>query len=139
MGTVEIHEYDHEWPESFRDTASQLRMALGERAARIDHIGSTSVPGLASKDIIDVQVTVEHGSGLDNVARVLEEAGWIPGAGISSDHLVPGWPPDERTRRKLFFHVLVRLRRSPAIFSVILKDGISCSARSVVTAWPVRT
>jgi GrpB-like predicted nucleotidyltransferase (UPF0157 family) len=119
VGNVEIHEYDHEWPESFRDIASQLRMALGERAARIDHIGSTSVPGLASKDVIDVQVTVEHGSELENVASVLEETGWIPGAGISRDHLVPGWPLDERTRRKLFFNEPLGSRHAHAHVRVL--------------------
>src|SRR5438105_2058781 len=52
-----ISEYDPAWPERFRAYAAALRGELGARAARIDHIGSTSVPGLAAKDVIDVQVS----------------------------------------------------------------------------------
>ena len=102
VGTLEIREYDQGWPDAFRDAAGRLRIALGENIDRIDHIGSTSVPGLASKDVIDIQVSVEHGTGLDSVARVLAEAGWTLWRGIASDHAVPGSPPDERAWRKVF-------------------------------------
>jgi GrpB-like predicted nucleotidyltransferase (UPF0157 family) len=103
VGTFGIREYDQGWPDAFRDAAVRLRMALGESADRIDHIGSTSVPGLASKDVIDIQVSVEQGADLDNVARVLEEAGWLLGPpGIHSDHPVPGLPPNDRAWRKVF-------------------------------------
>jgi GrpB-like predicted nucleotidyltransferase (UPF0157 family) len=106
VGTFEILEYDRGWPDAFRDAANRLRMALGESADRIDHIGSTSVPGLASKDVIDIQVSVEPGTDLETVARVLEEAGWTF-RGISSDHAVAGLSPDERAWRK------VNLREPP--------------------------
>jgi GrpB-like predicted nucleotidyltransferase (UPF0157 family) len=55
---IVIVDYRPEWPEEFARIAAGLRGALGELALRIDHIGSTSVPGLSAKDIIDVQVTV---------------------------------------------------------------------------------
>jgi GrpB-like predicted nucleotidyltransferase (UPF0157 family) len=45
------------WVEEFRETGGALRAALGELALRIDHIGSTSVPGLGAKDCVDLQVT----------------------------------------------------------------------------------
>jgi hypothetical protein len=76
VGSYEIREYDQGWPDAFRDAASLLRMTLGESVDRIDHIGSTSVPGLASKDVIDIQVSVQRDNDLDSVARALEEAGW---------------------------------------------------------------
>jgi dephospho-CoA kinase len=50
--------YDPGWPAAFTDLAGQLAAALGPVAVGIDHIGSTSVPGLAAKDCIDVQVRV---------------------------------------------------------------------------------
>ncbi len=53
-----IVEYRPQWPEEFTKIASPLWKALGELALRIDHSGSTSVPALAAKDVIDVQVTV---------------------------------------------------------------------------------
>ena len=56
--TVTIVDYRETWPAEFRDLAAALRSAFGPAALRIDHIGSTAVPGLAAKDVIDVQVTV---------------------------------------------------------------------------------
>jgi GrpB-like predicted nucleotidyltransferase (UPF0157 family) len=54
---VAISPYREAWPAEFTRIAESLRRVLGARALRIDHIGSTSVPGLAAKDRIDVQVT----------------------------------------------------------------------------------
>ncbi|NQV05693.1 GrpB family protein [bacterium] len=56
---IEIVPYRAEWPAEFGDVADGIRSLLGTRALRIDHVGSTSVPGLAAKDIIDVQVMLE--------------------------------------------------------------------------------
>jgi GrpB-like predicted nucleotidyltransferase (UPF0157 family) len=55
---VAVVEYQERWPAEFRQLADQLRGALGHLAIEIDHVGSTSVPGLAAKDCIDVQVRV---------------------------------------------------------------------------------
>jgi GrpB-like predicted nucleotidyltransferase (UPF0157 family) len=48
---VEIVAYREVWPAEFREIVAGLHAALGDRALRIDHIGSTSVPGLPAKDI----------------------------------------------------------------------------------------
>ena len=58
INPIVIVEYRPEWPEEFTEVARPIHEALGELALRVDHIGSTAVPGLAAKDIIDVQVTV---------------------------------------------------------------------------------
>lgn len=55
---IVIVDYRAEWAEEFVQLARPLGEALGDLAIRIDHIGSTAVPGLAAKDIIDMQVTV---------------------------------------------------------------------------------
>ncbi len=55
---VEIVEYDAKWKDLFAAQAAQLRESLGSTAMRIDHIGSTSIVGLAAKPIIDVQISV---------------------------------------------------------------------------------
>ena len=55
---VRIAGYDPAWPGRFAGLASGLRAALGPVAQRIDHIGSTAVPGLAAKPIIDIQISV---------------------------------------------------------------------------------
>lgn len=100
MGDVEIREYDPGWPAAFRDIAGRLRAALGDIAVRIDHVGSTSVPGLASKDVIDVQVSVADETGLGLTASSLEAEAWLRAAGMNADHEVAGSSTDERDWRK---------------------------------------
>jgi GrpB-like predicted nucleotidyltransferase (UPF0157 family) len=56
--SIVIAEYDPKWPEQFAAEERRVRRALGALALRIDHVGSTSVPGLAAKPVIDIQVTV---------------------------------------------------------------------------------
>jgi GrpB-like predicted nucleotidyltransferase (UPF0157 family) len=55
---VAIVDYQPQWPADFDQLAAQLREAMGQAAVAIDHVGSTSVPGLPAKDCIDVQVRV---------------------------------------------------------------------------------
>jgi len=55
---VVIVAYDPEWSETFRRLGRRLRSVLGGTAIRIDHVGSTAVPGLDAKPVIDVQVSV---------------------------------------------------------------------------------
>jgi GrpB-like predicted nucleotidyltransferase (UPF0157 family) len=57
--SVEVLEYDDAWPARFTAEADQIRAALGPELRRIDHVGSTSVPGLAAKPIIDIALSVE--------------------------------------------------------------------------------
>ena len=52
--------YDPRWPAEFEAERDRIQMALGALALRIDHHGSTAVPGLAAKPIIDIQVSVER-------------------------------------------------------------------------------
>ncbi len=54
----EVTDYNPDWPAQFRAWRDRLAAALGQAAVRIDHVGSTSVPGLAAKPVIDVQVSV---------------------------------------------------------------------------------
>src|SRR6516165_6349088 len=51
--------YDRRWPSDFAVLALRIQDALGPMAVRVSHVGSTSVPGLAAKDCIDVQVEVQ--------------------------------------------------------------------------------
>jgi GrpB-like predicted nucleotidyltransferase (UPF0157 family) len=57
--------YDSRWPGEFEAERGRIRAALGVLARRIDHHGSTAVPGLAAKPIIDIQVSVERLDPLD--------------------------------------------------------------------------
>ena len=70
---IVIADYDPAWPRRFEAERARIAGALGERALRIEHIGSTSVPGLAAKPIVDVLVEV---AALDDAAG-LEPAGYV--------------------------------------------------------------
>jgi GrpB-like predicted nucleotidyltransferase (UPF0157 family) len=58
--TVTVHPYDPRWPAAFALIAAELHSALGDVARAVDHIGSTSIPGMPAKDCIDVQVRVDR-------------------------------------------------------------------------------
>jgi 16S rRNA processing protein RimM len=55
---IEVVDYDPEWPKMFEAEASRLQEAFGDVPVRIEHVGSTSVPGLAAKPSVDIQVSV---------------------------------------------------------------------------------
>ena len=77
MATVAIVDYDPSWPDQFEQLAAALRRRLGDAAVGIDHIGSTAVPGLAAKDVIDLQVTVASLADADRLAPAFEAAGFL--------------------------------------------------------------
>jgi GrpB-like predicted nucleotidyltransferase (UPF0157 family) len=58
--TLQIVPYDPGWPRAFGAERDRIAAALGQVAVRIDHHGSTSLPGLAAKPVIDIQISVER-------------------------------------------------------------------------------
>lgn len=102
MSLIEIVRSDPTWPAQFQTVAGPLRAALGALALRIDHIGSTAVPGLAAKDIVDVQVTVAE-LDRDELVPRLQALGWQWLEHISDDHLPPGRDDEPAEWAKLIF------------------------------------
>ncbi|MGC4044056.1 MAG: GrpB family protein [Armatimonas sp.] len=84
--------YNPDWPGEFARLGGNLRHVLGELALRIDHIGSTSVPNLAAKDIIDIQITVDSLS--EELDSALKSAGYQRFKDIVQDHVPPGASAD---------------------------------------------
>ena len=80
-----IVEYDPGWPVRAERLAARLRLAGGARALRVDHIGSTSVPGLAAPDLIELQVTVASLDDADALAEPLADAGFPPAPEFDGD------------------------------------------------------
>src|SRR5215467_12271450 len=72
-----IADYNPQWPELFQREADRIRAALGDRALRIEHTGSTAVPGLAAKPIIDVLLVVGDSGAEDSYVPALEAAGYV--------------------------------------------------------------
>ena len=73
---IEIKDYDERWPEVFRAHAERIAQSLGAVAMQVEHIGSTSVPGLGAKPIIDVLVVVEDSANEVSYLPKLEAAGY---------------------------------------------------------------
>ncbi|SUX54300.1 GrpB family protein [Chromobacterium vaccinii] len=106
---IEIVPHQPRWAAEFQTIASQLRAALGELALRIDHIGSTAVPGLAAKDVIDAQITVAE---LDeHMANRLSAAGFERKP-FNRDHLPPGRDDAPEQWSKFFFREPAGQRRA---------------------------
>lgn len=73
---IEVVAYEHRWPRDAEESADQLRAALGDLAEDVQHIGSTAVPGLAAKPIIDLAVAVATGR-QDQAADTLGRLGCV--------------------------------------------------------------
>jgi GrpB-like predicted nucleotidyltransferase (UPF0157 family) len=77
--------YDPKWPDRFQQEAERIRRALGEQALRIEHVGSTSVPGLPAKPIIDILLVVADS------AKETEYVAALEGAAYKLHVREPGW------------------------------------------------
>ena len=75
-GRISIVGYDPEWPELFKREADRVRSTLGGRVIRIEHVGSTSAPGLAAKPTIDIVLEVPDSADESSYLPALETAGY---------------------------------------------------------------
>ncbi|GIN12995.1 hypothetical protein J26TS2_28620 [Shouchella clausii] len=73
---VTLLEYDPEWPNQFDREASRIRSVLGNKALQLEHVGSTSVPGLCAKPIIDILLVVNDSADETTYVPDLEKAGY---------------------------------------------------------------
>lgn len=73
---IEVAEPDPTWPQQYEDLAGRIRAALGWRALQLEHVGSTSVPELAAKPIIDIDLTVADPDREPDYVPALETIGF---------------------------------------------------------------
>jgi GrpB-like predicted nucleotidyltransferase (UPF0157 family) len=73
---IEIRDYDPQWPALYRREEERIRAALGDRALVLEHAGSTSVPGLPAKPLIDIVLEVRDSSDEASYVPDLEAAGY---------------------------------------------------------------
>ena len=71
-GTIDLVDYDRAWPDLFTRESERIRSTLGNVARALEHVGSTSVPGLAAKPIIDIALAVSVSA---------NEAAYVPALG----------------------------------------------------------
>lgn len=76
IGGPRLTEYDQTWPRQADRLAARVLLAVGATAVRVDHIGSTAVPGLPAKDVIDLQLAVRSIEDADAIADALADAGF---------------------------------------------------------------
>ena len=74
---IALVEYDPSWPRLFAREAERIRVVLGDTARCIEHVGSTSVPGLAAKPIIDILLIVANSADEPSYVPQLEAAGYV--------------------------------------------------------------
>lgn len=103
---IRIVPYKPAWQGEFTAIGAEIRAALGGAALAVHHIGSTSVPGLAAKDVIDVQVTVADLNA--PLRQPLEYAGFTFRDDILRDHAPPGMTPGPGELEKRYFQRLER-------------------------------
>lgn len=92
---------DTRWPDRARLLAARVSRAAG--SGRVDHIGSTAVPGLPAKDVIDLQLSVSDLAEADQLASALAAAGFVRVAAVVAD--TPHPPDDDRARWTKRLHV----------------------------------
>jgi GrpB-like predicted nucleotidyltransferase (UPF0157 family) len=77
MRPIVIVDYDNEWPDRFEELALQVKNALGNGALSVEHIGSTAVPGLAAKPIVDMLLVVHDVTDEGAYVTPLEQEGFV--------------------------------------------------------------
>jgi GrpB-like predicted nucleotidyltransferase (UPF0157 family) len=107
---ITIVEHQPSWSAEYAAISSRLRAALGESALRIDHIGSTAVPKLCAKDVIDIQVCVATLN--DEIVKTLQQANFVFRPDISSDHIPAGQSSNPSDWEKRYFNAPVGERRA---------------------------
>ena len=142
---IVIAPYSPTWPERFAEEASTIRESLGGLVNRIDHVGSTSVPGLAAKPVIDIQVSVPSLQPLSRLGERLSPIGYthVPDADQEFERTYPlfrkpaDWPStfhlhactagSEMERRHLAFRDYLRDHSDIADEYVRLKRQLAAS------------
>jgi len=98
-GRVELRPYDRRWPALFTEEAARLREALGERIGEIEHIGSTAVPGLIAKPLLDMMASMTALPAPEEVKLILRRLGYEErgDGGVEGRSLFAKGPPERRT------------------------------------------
>lgn len=143
-GAVRVVPYDRRWPSLFITMTSQLRAKLADRVLDIEHVGSTAVPGLSAKPILDILIGVARFDEALRLVPVVGELGFehrpheeIPDrhyfrrleGGRSTHHLSLAEPDSRFYRRTLAFRDA--LRRNPG-----LRDEYEALKRGLAEMYP---
>ncbi len=137
---VEVQSYQTDWPARFKEEAAALEAVFGDLALSFHHFGSTAVPGLSAKPIIDILVIVSDIDAVDELIPKLQELGYhavgeygIPGrrffykgtSDLRSHHLHAYQSGDPQILRHLAFRDYMRAHPKPALEYAHLKEKLA--------------
>lgn len=140
-GAITIVPYDALWPALFAAEAERIRAAFGDETARIEHVGSTAIPGLAAKPVIDIQISVRSlAPRAEHIAR-LKSIGYLhvflgpfdlvypffqrPAEWPSTHHVHLCLANSQEERRHLAFRDYLRSHRPVADEYAVLKRRLA--------------
>ncbi len=132
-GTPAIVPYDEMWPAQGRRLGARAALAAGPRGLAVEHIGSTAVPGMRAKDVIDLQLAVRSLRDGDAIQPALEDAGFPRASGDWSDR-PKATDPDPAHWQKRFHgsadpgrvvHLHIREKGSPGWrYALLFRDWL---------------
>jgi GrpB-like predicted nucleotidyltransferase (UPF0157 family) len=102
--------YQPAWPHEFVELAQRLRDVAGPNLLEINHIGSTAVPGLCAKDVLDVQIQVSSIAAVGSLTQQLRRAGFQKGESMTCD-IFHGLPPQSSELSKYYMREPLGERR----------------------------
>jgi len=142
---IEIVDYKPSWPQEFTEIKQRLLQALGDLAISIDHIGSTSVPRLAAKDRIDIQITVADLSAETDsrLIAALTALDYVYRPHIQADHQPPDDPHSSQAWQKRLFreadgqratNIHVRIAGNPnQRYPILFRDYLRAHPKQAAT------
>ncbi len=137
--TAVIVPADLNWPRQFHRLAERIRHAVGDLG--VDHIGSTAVRGLAAKDVIDLQLTVDSLEQADALGPAITDAGFPTVRGIDADRPKPSLPDPGQWGKRLHAsadpgrpaHLHLRVAGSPGWrYALLFRDWLRADAAELV-------
>ncbi len=132
-GPARLVDPDPTWPDQARRLAARVAAAAGERGRGVEHIGSTAVPGLAAKDVVDLQLAVDSLDDADALAGALAAAGFPARPEITADRPKPDRPQPDRWGKRYHasadpgrpVHLHVRVHGSPGwTYALRMRDWL---------------
>ncbi|OAB28356.1 hypothetical protein PMSD_22800 [Paenibacillus macquariensis subsp. defensor] len=145
MGTrpVIIEDYNEEWPIMFNELQDILRYNLGELASYIEHVGSTSVPGLAAKPIIDIDIVIDSMVLLPQLIEKLSKIGYLHEGNLGIENreafsrIDDKVPYNNEMNTKQEHHLYVCNKDSDALMKHIVFRNILRKRPDLVTSYSV--
>jgi dephospho-CoA kinase len=132
-GPARVVPYKPEWPDDAQRLAERIRHHAHDAGLPVEHIGSTAVPGLAAKDVVDLQVGVPDLASADRLRPSLERAGFARVEGLTMDTPQAAVDPDPRAWQKRF-HASCDPGR-PVNLHVRVLDGAGWRTALLVRDW----